>query len=663
LSDGQSNLNPTILEYDRCHCKLLNMLDRLQRAYRHRVAGLLFRKRVATRPERPLISFTFDDFPRSALLAGGAILQRFETAGTYYASFGLLGKKSSTGEMFTADDLELLVDQGHELGCHTFGHCDSWETEPGEFENAIAENRAALQKIFPGAEFQSFAYPISLPRPETKARVARHFACSRGGGQTLNAGKTDLNQLSAFFLEKSRDDFGAIQELIDRNRQAHGWLIFATHDISETPTPFGCSPQFFERVVRAAADSGAQIVPVVEALQILGVPVREVAPRRTRQFAILSRRTQGAAENPLVSILIPAYNAQEWIADTIRSAVAQTWEPKEIIVVDDGSVDTTAAVARQFESQGVRVVTQANQGGAAARNKAFSLSRGDYIQWLDADDLLAPDKIARQMEAALRAGNKKVALSGPFGRFRYRWYHAEFVPTELWADLSPAEWLFRKMGQNLYMQTATWLVSRELAEAAGPWDTRMLSDDDGEYFCRVLLKSEGTRFVPEAKVYYRAFRYDGLAYIGKSPRKIEALWLSMRLHIDYLRSVEDTSRTRRACVTYLQRNLINFYPNRSDIVAEARQTADQLGGRLRPPFLSWKYSWMKALFGWRIAKNASLYLRKTRWAASKHWDRIVFLLQTRKHDLSLPALSSAAPSEAASPEQHRPLTEKIERSN
>ena len=89
---------------------------------------------------------------------------------------------------------------------------------------------------------------------------------------------------------------------------------------------------------------------------------------------------------PLVSILIPAFNAQEWIAETIQSALRQTWPRKEIIVLDDGSADETLVVARRFESDEVRVISQPNQGAAAARNQALALSRGDYIQWLDADD-------------------------------------------------------------------------------------------------------------------------------------------------------------------------------------------------------------------------------------------------------------------------------------
>src|SRR5262245_12357649 len=124
--------------------------------------------------------------------------------------------------------------------------------------------------------------------------------------------------------------------------------------------------------------------------------------------------------NPLVSILIPAYNAQEWIADTLESAVGQTWPNKEIIVVDDGSRDQTLAVAQRCADRGVTIVAQPNQGAAAARNTAMAHSRGDYIQWLDADDLLSPDKIAAQIAAAARPPfTRRTLLSSPWGRFLY----------------------------------------------------------------------------------------------------------------------------------------------------------------------------------------------------------------------------------------------------
>jgi len=363
-------------------------------------------------------------------------------------------------------------------------------------------------------------------------------------------------------------------------------------------------------------------------------PAAVVAPavdNRARNSAA-GERPEPAALEPLVSILIPAYNSENWIADTIQSALDQTWERKEIIVVDDGSSDKTFEVARQFESQTVRVIRQPNQGAAAARNTAFSLSKGDYIQWLDADDLLAPDKITKQMQVCGQGLGKRTLLSSAWGLFMYRRHRADFVPSALWCDLTPTEWMLRKLGQNLYMQTATWLVSRKLTEAVGPWDTRLLSDDDGEYFCRVLLASERVQFVPEAKVYYRGpgLAFAGLSYIGQSEQRIDAHWLSMKLHMGYLRSLEDSDRTKAACLRYLQTSLIYFYPERPAIVKQAQQMATDLGGTLGSPNLSWKYSWMKTIFGWHRAKWGQQLLLKLRWSVTKWWDKLLFRISSRR---------------------------------
>src|SRR5208282_4157238 len=204
------------------------------------------------------------------------------------------------------------------------------------------------------------------------------------------------------------------------------------------------------------------------------------------------------------------------------------------------------------------------------------------------------DKIARQV-AVLGECSRRTVLSSAWGRFIYRQNRAEFVPTSLWSDLSPCEWLVRQMEENIYMQTASWLVSRELAEAAGPWDTRLLGDDDGEYFSRVLLASDGVRFVPEAKVYYRAPWSGTLSYIGYSTAKRVAHWKSMQLHIHYLLSLEDSERVRAACLTYLQTCFLYFYPEMTDIVREAEELAKELGGKLEMPHLSWKYSWIRTI--------------------------------------------------------------------
>ena len=250
---------------------LSHVWARIQSRYQRTVTGLLFRRLFEMHNAIPYVSFTFDDFPRSALHAGGAILRRFGLRGTYYASFGLMGTEAPTGAIFVRDDIEQLLAQEHELGCHTFAHCHSWETRPRVFEDSIIENKRALEKLVPGAAFRSFSYPISGPRPYTKRRVGKYFNCCRGGGQGFNVGITDLNLLKAFFLEKCRDNGSFVKGVISRSCRARGWLILATHDISNTPTRYGCTPEFFEDIVKCAVDSGARILPVGQALDAIGV--------------------------------------------------------------------------------------------------------------------------------------------------------------------------------------------------------------------------------------------------------------------------------------------------------------------------------------------------------------------------------------------------------
>jgi glycosyltransferase involved in cell wall biosynthesis len=332
----------------------------------------------------------------------------------------------------------------------------------------------------------------------------------------------------------------------------------------------------------------------------------------------------------LVSILIPAYNAEESIFYTLQSATAQTWQRKEIIVVDDGSTDRTAAVARRFATKHVSVVCTDNQGLSAAVNNAYRVCQGDYIQELDADDILAPDKIERQLAALREGDSKRILLSSPWAYFYFRTRRAQFVRNALWEDLSPAEWLLRKMGQNLHMQNATWLVSRELAEEAGPWDTRLDYDQDGEYFCRVLLASEGTRFVPEGRVFYRASGSGRISRIGVSDLKKNSLLRSMRAHIHALRSLEDSERVRKACLTYLQNWYHHIYPGRRDIVAEFQKLAAELQGHLQAPTLRRKYAWMQPVFGSTAANWAQNVLPETKTSFLRRWDKAMFELESRR---------------------------------
>jgi len=327
---------------------------------------------------------------------------------------------------------------------------------------------------------------------------------------------------------------------------------------------------------------------------------------------------------PLVSILIPAYNAGEWIAETIQSAISQTWKHKEIIILDDGSTDNTVKIAQRFVSNAVTLISTPNRGAPAARNRALQISKGDYIQWLDADDLLVPDKIERQLNALEQSSHQRLLLSSTWAPFYYRTRNARFVHNSLCQNLSPADWLLTKMSKNLHMQTATWLVSRTLTEAAGPWDTRLHINQDGEYFARVLLASEGTLFVPGTGVFYRITGTHRVSFVGRSDKKRDSLFLAIKLHLQYLKSLEESERAKTACLTYMQDWFENFYPERPDIIAELQSLAVSLGGYLKPPNLRWKYAWMRPVFGWKIAKLAQRTCPEIKASCLRQWDKNIY---------------------------------------
>ncbi len=112
--------------------------------------------------------------------------------------------------------------------------------------------------------------------------------------------------------------------------------------------------------------------------------------------------------------------------------------------MDDGSTDRTAEIAQRFASKEVKVVSTENRGLSGAVNYAYSLCQGDYIQELDSDDLLAPDKIERQLGALQEGDSKRTLLSSPWAYFYYRTRRAKFIPNSMWHDLSPTDWLLRK---------------------------------------------------------------------------------------------------------------------------------------------------------------------------------------------------------------------------
>jgi len=305
---------------------------------------------------------------------------------------------------------------------------------------------------------------------------------------------------------------------------------------------------------------------------------------------------------PLVSILIPCHNAAPWLAQALESALAQTWSHQEIIVVDDGSSDDSAALARTFVPRGIRLIEQTNRGASAARNTALAAAQGDYFQFLDADDLLAPGKLAHQMKLAAATASADVVLGGTWSRFTRTPADADFTPQPLCADAAPIDWVVAKFEQNAMMHPAAWLTPRALAERAGPWDESLSLDDDGEYFTRVVLASQGVRFCREAVSYYRSGLPGSLSG-AKSERAWASAFRSLELSSGRLLAREDTLRTRHACATAYQRYIYEAYPHAAECRHRAAAKLAALGGSDLLPPGGPKYRWARRLLGWRLAKR------------------------------------------------------------
>ncbi|HEY3756455.1 MAG TPA: glycosyltransferase family A protein [Opitutaceae bacterium] len=302
----------------------------------------------------------------------------------------------------------------------------------------------------------------------------------------------------------------------------------------------------------------------------------------------------------LVSILVPCFNAEAWLDATLASASAQTWPNLEIIVVDDGSTDGSLAAARRWESRGrVRVLAQPNRGASAARNAALAASRGEWIQFLDADDLLAPDKIARQLDPA---PDPHCAQGARWGRFVDDPAQTRFAEEILCRDADPVSWIVDKLEHHAMMHPAAWLISRTLADRAGPWDERLTLDDDGEYFCRVVLSSAGVRHHPAAASYYRS-RISSSLSRRRSAAALASGLRAVELTADRLIAREDSPRTRHAAAAALTRCYQESYPDGGDSGRRALARARALGGARVEPLGGPRFQQLRRIVGWRLARR------------------------------------------------------------
>ena len=326
---------------------------------------------------------------------------------------------------------------------------------------------------------------------------------------------------------------------------------------------------------------------------------------------------------PLVSIIIPSFNSQKWLGWTIRSAINQTWKNKEVIIIDDGSKDQTWNLARGFSSPQVKVFRQENQGASAARNAGLGVAQGDFIQWLDSDDLLAPDKIERQICAATCESNNNILLSSGWGVFLHRPGKARIMSSSLWQDQTPVQWLSRKLEENAWMCIESWIVSRSLTDKAGPWNEDLSLDDDGEYFGRMMTFAEGVRFVPGVTSFCRGGNAGSLSsMVNLSDRKLESQFKSIESNVRYLLSMKESEETRAACNKLLSRWAPAFYYKCPELFSRLKDLAGKIGGNLEEPVIGWKIGISSSVFGWRATWRMQKIFRNLKCIPANNMERL-----------------------------------------
>lgn len=234
------------------------LIDKMRR----RAGRYLDVRTVSLTPDKGALSLSFDDIPRSAWTEAGPLLAEHSVLATYYVCGGLAGGSNLDLPQYEVEDLQALHAAGHEVGCHTFEHVSTLTLSPAELEASLAKNAAWVSERLNGYEMRTFAYPFGDCALGSKAVIDRRFLCGRGVRDGVNVARADRNLLQAVGLESRRLPGYDLESLVQKAADEKGWLIAYGHDVSDTPTPYGCTLEDLDRLIRLAKAAGLNIAPV-----------------------------------------------------------------------------------------------------------------------------------------------------------------------------------------------------------------------------------------------------------------------------------------------------------------------------------------------------------------------------------------------------------------
>jgi peptidoglycan/xylan/chitin deacetylase (PgdA/CDA1 family) len=243
-----------------------NVLTKLSSRVSRFSASLARTRTVRMVNEKPIVSFTFDDFPKSAVRVGAKILERRGATGTFYLSRLFCGAVLEGIDYYDLSDLSNLLHAGHEIGCHTASHLHVPQIQGSRLIDDIDSNAQFVREHLGDFRLTTFAYPFGDIDLRTKLLLQGRFAACRSSFPGVNTGSADLGALRATRLYSSTMTLDQVRARIVEAAKPSSWLVSYTHDVSDAPGPFGCTPALLEMAVDAALSAGCLVLPVRNAL-------------------------------------------------------------------------------------------------------------------------------------------------------------------------------------------------------------------------------------------------------------------------------------------------------------------------------------------------------------------------------------------------------------
>jgi glycosyltransferase involved in cell wall biosynthesis len=300
-----------------------------------------------------------------------------------------------------------------------------------------------------------------------------------------------------------------------------------------------------------------------------------------------------------ISIIIPAYNAETTLGAAVESCLAQSYPSVEILIINDGSTDDTKHVAKQLESSSIRIFNLENRGASAARNFGIKRASGELLTFLDADDLLDEKKSELQYKTYLEANEPDAVVFGSWQRF-YPDSRKSQVVEYPQAEFQSLELLGYLWGGNRMVHPGAWLLPQSLIKKCGLWDETLSLNDDGEFFCRVILNSSRILYCKPSLTLYRSGDLSSLS-AQTTPKHIDSYYRSVLLCKNHVLALDNSSRARRICADLLQTFIYSSYPECRNLLESAKEEVRTLGGSDLKPIGGRIHSLLCRLFGWKLA--------------------------------------------------------------